>query len=60
MYVFDLSNLKLLSGNFHSVTVTPERTCIRCALIDFRPNGSSFDLKASLGFFLNEIKHMIN
>ena len=49
MQVFDLSDSKLLPGNFFSIAAKQPRTRYGVS-IDFRPNGSSFDLKAPLGF----------
>lgn len=51
MYIFDLSDLKLLSGKAFFIAAKQLRTCPG-SLIDFRPKESSFDLKASLGFFI--------
>jgi hypothetical protein len=51
MSVFDLSGPKLLSGNLYTIAAKQLRTCPGL-LIDFRPTESSFDLKASLGFFI--------
>ena len=51
MYVFDLSDSKLLSSNPFFIAAKQIRTCSGL-LNDFRPTESSFDLKASLGFFI--------
>ena len=50
MYVFDLSDLKFFPSNPLVISVRQLRI-IPGLIIDFRPNESSFDLKASLGFF---------
>ena len=51
MYVFDLSDLKLLSSNPCIIAAKQLRACPGF-MNDFRPKESSFDLKASLGFFI--------
>lgn len=51
MNVFDLSGPKLLSGSLFSIAAKQLRVCPGL-MIDFRPQESSFDLKASLGFFI--------
>lgn len=50
MYVFDPSDSTLLSS-FYSIAAKQFYPCFGF-LNDFRPKESSFDLKASLGFFI--------
>mgnify|MGYP007017464947 CR=1 FL=1 len=51
MYVFDLSDLKLLSSN-PCINAVKRLSICPGVMIDFRPEESSLDLKASLGFFI--------
>jgi len=52
MHVFDLSDCNHLVGNPYVFAATPILSCGRFSYIDFIPNGPSFDLKVSLGFFI--------
>lgn len=51
MYAFDLSDLTLLSSN-SCIIATKNLRISSGSMIDFRPKESSFDLKASLGYFI--------